>query len=112
MKQCYLIARGSVFECEPLLELCRRQGWVMDERRNALREELEILAKMLSALIRGTDEKREHQSSGTLDRNVSSVHCSNVHCSIALPIFCPVEDWLGDEDSNLGKQSQSLLSCR
>jgi hypothetical protein len=26
--------------------------------------------------------------------------------------FLLEEKWLGDEDSNLGKQSQSLLSCR
>jgi len=56
----FLIARGSVFECVPLLELCRRQKWVTDDYAKNLKEELEILAKMLSALIKGTDEKREH----------------------------------------------------
>jgi four helix bundle protein len=46
-----------VFECVPLLELCRRQGWIDEERCRALKEELEILGRMLSALIKGTGEK-------------------------------------------------------
>jgi four helix bundle protein len=55
----FLISRGSVFECVPLLELCQRQKWVVEENGKKLKEELEILAKMLSALIKGTTEKRE-----------------------------------------------------
>ena len=53
-----LIARGSVFKCVPLLELCRRQKWITEDHFKNLKEELEVLAKMLSALIKGT-EKRE-----------------------------------------------------
>jgi four helix bundle protein len=52
-----LIARGSVFECVPLIELCRRQEWIDEERCRALKEEMEVLGKMLSALIKGTGEK-------------------------------------------------------
>ena len=59
-KNFFLIARGSVFECVPLLELCRRQKWITEDYFKNLKEELEVLAKMLSALIKGTEEKREH----------------------------------------------------
>jgi four helix bundle protein len=48
-KNFFLIARGSVFECVPLLELCRRRKWIADDYAKVLKEELEILAKMLSA---------------------------------------------------------------
>jgi four helix bundle protein len=59
-KNFFLIARGSVFECVPLLELCRRRKGVADDYAKDLKGELDILAKMLSALIKGTDERREH----------------------------------------------------
>ena len=59
-KNFFLIARGSVFECVPLLELCRRQKLINEDHCTTLKGELEILAKMLSALIKGTDERREH----------------------------------------------------
>ena len=54
----FLIARGSVFERVPLLELCRRQKWITEDHFTNMKEELEVLGKMLSALIKGT-EKRE-----------------------------------------------------
>ncbi len=57
-KNFFWIARGSVFECVPLLELCKREKLLTEEDHASLKAELEILAKMLSALIKGT-EKRE-----------------------------------------------------
>jgi four helix bundle protein len=57
-KNFFWIARGSVFECVPLLELCKREKLLTEEDHASLKAELEILAKMLSALIRGA-EKRE-----------------------------------------------------
>jgi len=52
------IARGSVQECVPLLELARRRGLVKPEEHAALKLHLEEIAKMLSGLISGL-EKRE-----------------------------------------------------
>ena len=52
------IARGSAFECVPLLELCKREKLITEETHAGLKEELEIVSKMLSALIKGV-EKRE-----------------------------------------------------
>jgi len=59
-KHFFLIARGSVLECVPLLELCRRRGWFAADYEKHLKEESEILAKMLTAQIKGTGEKREN----------------------------------------------------
>jgi hypothetical protein len=45
----------SVFECVPLLELCKREKLITDEAWAELKAELEVLSKMLAALIKGTD---------------------------------------------------------
>lgn len=54
----FFIARGSVFECVPLLELCRRRQWIGEEDHRSLKGELEVLAKMLSALIKSGERTR------------------------------------------------------
>jgi four helix bundle protein len=48
----FFIARGSVFECVPLLELCRRRRWATEGSHNLLKSELVVLSKMLSGLIK------------------------------------------------------------
>ena len=57
-KNFFWIARGSVFECVPVLELCKRGKLITEEKHTELKAELEVLSKMLTALIKGT-EKRE-----------------------------------------------------
>jgi len=54
-KNFFWIARGSAFECVPLVELCRRRKLMTEETCAALKAELEILSKMLTALIKGTE---------------------------------------------------------
>jgi len=56
-KNFFIIARGSVQECVPLLELTCRRGLVNDIIHNQLRDELEIMAKMISGLINGIDKR-------------------------------------------------------
>ena len=51
----FWIARGSAFECVPLVELCRRKKLITEETCQELRAELEVIAKMLTALIKGTE---------------------------------------------------------
>ena len=58
-KNFFWIARGSVFECVPLLELCRRGKLISEEDYAGLKAELEVLAKMLSALVRGADNREQ-----------------------------------------------------
>ena len=58
-KNFFWIARGSVFECVPLLELCRREKLLAEEDHANLKAELEALARMLSALIRGANKREQ-----------------------------------------------------
>lgn len=56
-KNFFWIARGSVFECVPLVELCRRQKLISEETCAELKADLEVLSKMLTALVKGTDRR-------------------------------------------------------
>ena len=51
------IARGSVQECVPLLELAARQSLLKPDRHAHLKTDLEEIAKMLSGLINGLDNR-------------------------------------------------------
>jgi four helix bundle protein len=51
------IARGSVQECVPLLELARRWGLLTDERHSGLKSDLEEISRMLSGLIKGLENR-------------------------------------------------------
>ena len=57
-KNFFFIARGSAFECVPLLEICKRKGWVHEELHRSMKGEIEVMAKMLSALIKQADARR------------------------------------------------------
>ena len=56
-KNFFTIARGSVQECVPLLELARRRGFVADAEHVKLRALLEEISKMLSGLINGLENR-------------------------------------------------------
>lgn len=47
----FRIARGSAFECVPILELCKRKRLIGEGSYKAFREKLEEISKMLSGLI-------------------------------------------------------------
>jgi len=47
----FRIARGSAFECVPILEICKRQGLIDELTCQSLLKEVEIISKMLSGLI-------------------------------------------------------------
>jgi four helix bundle protein len=57
-KNFFGIARGSVQECVPLLELASRQGLLKPEQHQELKGALEDIAKMLPGLINGVAERR------------------------------------------------------
>jgi len=56
-KNFFGIARGSVQECVPLLELARRRGLLDDAGHGKLKDDLEEIAKMISGLIAGLDKR-------------------------------------------------------
>ncbi len=51
------IARGSVQECVPLLELARRRNLIDDACHADLKGRLEEVSRMLSGLINGLDNR-------------------------------------------------------
>jgi four helix bundle protein len=51
----FTIARGSAQECVPLLEIARRRGLVNEAAAIALKERLEVIARMISGLINGLE---------------------------------------------------------
>jgi four helix bundle protein len=53
----FTIARGSVQECVPLLEICLRRGLINKEAHSRFCEELETMAKMISGLIKGIENR-------------------------------------------------------
>jgi four helix bundle protein len=57
-KHFFGIARGSVQECVPFLELAARQGLLVADRHPQLKADLEEIARMLSGLISGLDTRR------------------------------------------------------
>ena len=58
-KHFFMIVRGSIQECVPLLELARRRKLAGDDRHAELKGQLEEIARMLAGLIKGLD-RREH----------------------------------------------------
>jgi four helix bundle protein len=58
-KHFFGIARGSVQECVPLLELALRRKLLSEDRHLQLKADLEEISRMLSGLINGLDQ-REH----------------------------------------------------
>ncbi|MFM7923837.1 MAG: four helix bundle protein, partial [Planctomycetaceae bacterium] len=56
-KNFFGIARGSVQECVPLLELARRRGLLTADHHEALKSQLAEIARMLSGLINGVDNR-------------------------------------------------------
>lgn len=57
-KHFFGIARGSLQECVPLLEVATRRGFVSHERHLELRAELEEMSRMLAGLINGLDNRQ------------------------------------------------------
>jgi four helix bundle protein len=53
----FTIARGLAQECVPLVEIARRRGLIQEPVALALRERLEVIAKMISGLINGLDKR-------------------------------------------------------
>ena len=55
-KNFFGIARGSVQECVPLLELGKRRGLIQPQDHSRLKADLEEIARMLSGLINAMDD--------------------------------------------------------
>jgi four helix bundle protein len=47
----FRIARGSAFECVPILEICKRKKLIDNDKNENLKKEIEDISKMLSGLM-------------------------------------------------------------
>jgi four helix bundle protein len=56
-KKFFGIARGSLLECLPLLELATRRQLIDATHHTELRDRLEAISRMLSGLINGLDKR-------------------------------------------------------
>ena len=52
-KQFFYIARGSLHECVPILQICYKKQLITDKQHQQLKQELVEISKMLSGLIKG-----------------------------------------------------------
>ncbi|MBL8825878.1 MAG: four helix bundle protein [Planctomycetaceae bacterium] len=57
-KHFFGIARGSVQECVPQLEVARRRMLVTEDRHTVLKQQLEEISRMLSGLINGLENRK------------------------------------------------------
>ncbi|MCD4654460.1 four helix bundle protein [bacterium] len=56
-RQFFGIARGSLHECLPFLEIAFRKGFVSQEQYDQLKDELEEISRMLSGLVKSTSKR-------------------------------------------------------
>jgi len=54
----FIIARGSVQECIPLLEIAKRKQLISDVKLSDLLNQLEVISKMISGLINGLEKRK------------------------------------------------------
>lgn len=54
----FIIARGSVQECVPLLEIAKRKQFISDVKLSDLFNQLEVISKMISGLINGLEMRK------------------------------------------------------
>lgn len=57
-RQFFWIARGSVFECVPLLELLKRKKLIGKEDFEKARDQLDHLGRMLTNLVKVHEQKK------------------------------------------------------
>lgn len=57
-KSFFLIARGSAFECVPLIEICKDFGYIDEQTYSSLRSTIEEIGRMLNGLITATEAKK------------------------------------------------------
>ncbi len=57
----FRIALGSAHECVPLLELMRRRSLVDSLRHDALKQDVETIAKMIHGLIAGLERRGQQK---------------------------------------------------
>lgn len=58
-RQFFWIARGSVFECVPIIQVLHRKSLVTDQQYADYYEQLDVIAKMLTNLVKSVEDLRK-----------------------------------------------------
>lgn len=61
-RQFFWIARGSVFECVPIIQVLHRKKLIDEKQYAGYYEHLEVIAKMLTNLVKSVDDLRSKSS--------------------------------------------------
>lgn len=57
-RQFFWIARGSVFECVPIIQVLSRKKLIAEKQYAGFYEQLDVMAKMLTNLVKSVEELR------------------------------------------------------
>ncbi|MBI2339798.1 MAG: four helix bundle protein [Deltaproteobacteria bacterium] len=60
-RQFFWIARGSVFECVPIIQVLHRKKLIDEKQYASYYEQLDIIAKMLTNLVKSVEDLRKDQ---------------------------------------------------
>ncbi len=58
-RQFFWIARGSTFECVPIIQVLHRKSLINEQQYADFYEQLDIIAKMLTNLVKSVEELRK-----------------------------------------------------
>ena len=58
-RQFFWIARGSTFECVPILQVLQRKGLISEVQYAGYYEQLDVMAKMLTNLVKSVEDLRK-----------------------------------------------------
>lgn len=58
-RQFFWIARGSAFECVPIIEILWIKKFISSDERETFRQQLEVIGKMLTRLIQVHTESKD-----------------------------------------------------
>lgn len=57
-RQFFWIARGSAFECVPIIQVLHRKTLINDQQYAGYYEQLDVIAKMLTNLVKSVEDLR------------------------------------------------------
>lgn len=55
-RQFFWIARGSTFECVPIIQVLHRKNLITEQQYAGYYEQLDVIAKMLTSLVKSVEE--------------------------------------------------------
>lgn len=58
-RQFFWIARGSTFECVPIIQVLHRKTFITDQQYAGYYEQLDVIAKMLTNLVKSVEDLRK-----------------------------------------------------